>query len=98
MLVLSPSNAAAVTCTHCQSPRVERLLSRFASPKSEEARMESFADPSALAGLDESDPDSMSRFMKNMKDELGEEAGEDIAESLDSPGDISEDMDTSDSL
>ena len=98
ILVLNRSNTAAVRCTHCQSPRLERLLSRFASPKSEEARMESLADPSALAGLDENDPDSMERFMKNMKDELGEEAGEDMAESMDSPTDAADGVNTSDSL
>ncbi|BCA56216.1 hypothetical protein W02_33560 [Nitrospira sp. KM1] len=54
--------------------RLERILSRFASPRSEAAGFESFADPDALAGLDENDPESVSRFMKNMGHEMGDEA------------------------
>ncbi len=60
-------------------------MSRFASPKSEEARLESLADPNALAGLDENDPESMARFMKKMGDEMGEDLSEDMVESLESP-------------
>ncbi len=47
--------------------------------------MESLADPNALAGLDENDPDSMARFMKQMGDEMGEEMGDGMAEALESP-------------
>ena len=63
-LVLSISNPPQQSCGHCQSPDMERLMSRFASPKSEEARLEALADPSHLSGLDENDPQSMARFMK----------------------------------
>ena len=73
-LVLSSSAQISLCCSHCQSPRLERLLSRFASPKSDEARMESLADDSALDGLDEHDPGSMESFMKRMGNEMGEEA------------------------
>jgi putative FmdB family regulatory protein len=77
-LVLSRSTESSLRCSHCQSLRLERLLSRFASPKSEEARMESLADDSALAGLDENDPGSMERLMKRMGNEMGAEAGDDL--------------------
>jgi hypothetical protein len=63
---------------------VERILSRFASPKSEEARLEALADPSHLAGLDENDPKSMARFMKNMGEEMGEDVGDDVLEAMES--------------
>ena len=53
VLVLSPANQAPAGCSHCKSARVERILSRFASPKSEEARLEALADPGNLARLDE---------------------------------------------
>jgi hypothetical protein len=59
-------------------------MSRFASPKSEEARLESLADPSNLAGLDENDPQSMTRFMKKMGEEMGEDLGDDFSETMDS--------------
>ena len=86
ILELSVANPKPVVCTHCQSARLERLLSRFASPKSEEARLESLADPNALAGLDENDPESMERFMKKMGDEMGEDLSEGMAETMESPG------------
>ncbi|GIW54251.1 MAG: hypothetical protein KatS3mg082_0655 [Nitrospiraceae bacterium] len=58
-LVLSISHPPPVSCQHCRSANVERLMSRFAAPKSEEARLESLADPSNFGDLDENDPQSM---------------------------------------
>jgi putative FmdB family regulatory protein len=84
ILVLSLTNQTPAGCTHCASTRVERLLSRFASPKSEEARLEALADPSNLAGLDENDPQSMARFMKKMGTEMGEDLGDDLSEAMES--------------
>ena len=63
-LVLSISTPPQQSCAHCHSPDMERLMSRFASPKSEAARLEALADPSQLSGVDENDPQSMARFMK----------------------------------
>jgi putative FmdB family regulatory protein len=82
ILVLSLVNQAPATCSHCMSARVERILSRFASPKSEEARLEALADPNNLAGLDENDPQSMTRFMKKMGEEMGEDHGDDFSKAM----------------
>ena len=98
ILVLSPTNPRPVACPHCESPRLDRLLSRFASPKSEEARLESLSDPNALAGLDENDPASMSRFMKKMGDEMGGDLGEGMAQAMEPPETGLSDLDGSDSL
>jgi len=77
-LVLSPASFKPV-CKFCKGENVEQLFSRFASPKSEESRLESLADPSSLSGLDENDPSSVARWMKRMGKELGEDfGGEDI--------------------
>lgn len=76
LLVLNLRNPAPAACRHCGSARVERVLSRFAAPKSEEARLESLADPSSLGGLDENDPHSVARFMKKMGEEMGEDVGD----------------------
>lgn len=81
-LVLSVSAMSQQTCAHCHSADLERLLSRFASPKSEEARLKALSDPSHLSGLDENDPASMERFMKKMGQELGEDLGEDLDASM----------------
>ena len=84
ILVLSLANQTPAACSHCASTRVERILSRFASPKSEEARLEALADPSNLAGLDEHDPRSMTRFMKKIGKEIGEDFGDDLSEAMES--------------
>jgi putative FmdB family regulatory protein len=77
-LVLSAASFQPA-CKFCKGEDLEQLYSRFASPKSEESRLESLADPSSFSGLDESDPGSVARWMKKMGKELGEDlAGEDI--------------------
>jgi putative FmdB family regulatory protein len=81
-LVLVRARESDVRCTHCGSGDLERLWSRFASPKSEDARLESMADPSALAGLDENDPRSVAKFMKKMGQEMGEDVGGDIEQAM----------------
>src|SRR5262245_15164471 len=98
ILVLSLAHQATPACSHCMSPRVERILSRFASPKSEEARLEALADPSNLAGLDENDPQSMARFMKTMGEEMGEDLGDDISEAMGSDEAGSMELEDTDSL
>ncbi len=77
-LVLTPASFQP-SCKFCKSEDLEQLFSRFASPKSEESRLESLADPSNFSGLDENDPSSVARWMKKMGKELGEDfGGEDI--------------------
>ena len=56
ILILSLANQTPATCSHCASARVERILSRFASPKSEETRLNASLDLNKLAGLNEVDP------------------------------------------
>ncbi|HSF08832.1 MAG TPA: zinc ribbon domain-containing protein [Nitrospirales bacterium] len=82
-------NAPVPSCTHCRSTNLERIMSRFAAPKSEEARMEALADPSNFGDLDENDPQSMARFMKKMGKEMGEDLEDDMDEAM-------EGMDTDD--
>jgi len=98
VLVLSLANQAPATCSHCTSARVERILSRFASPKSQEARLESLTDSSNLAGLDENDPQSMARFMKTMGEEMGEDIGDDLSEATESDETGSIESDSTDRL
>ena len=76
-LVLRPSEFEPV-CKHCNGKRLEQLFSRFAMPKSEDQRLDSLADPTTFAGLDENDPSSVARWMKKMGKEMGEDFGEDI--------------------
>lgn len=57
-------------------------MSRFAAPKSEDARLESLADPSKLGDVDENDPRSMAKFMKKMGREMGEDFGDDLDQAM----------------
>lgn len=73
-------------CTSCGSTRLEKVMSRFSAPKSEEARMEALADPSNFGDLDENDPQSMARFMKKMGKEMGEDLGDEVDAALEGAG------------
>jgi hypothetical protein len=53
-------------------------MSRFATVKSEDARLESLSDPSSFGDLDENDPASVARFTKRMGEEMGEDLGDDV--------------------
>lgn len=82
-LLLTP-NAPTPFCKHCHSKNLERLMSRFAAPKSEEARMEALANSGNFGDLDENDPASMARFMKKMGKEMGEDLGDEMDEAMES--------------
>jgi len=85
-------------CSFCGGERLTRLVSRVAVVRSEESRLDDLADPSSLAGLDESDPKSMGRWMRKMSREMGEDLGPEFDEVIDrlesgqSPEDIEESM------
>jgi hypothetical protein len=70
------------------------LLSKFASPKSEEARLEALADPSQYGDIDENDPQSMARFMKKMGHEMGEDFGDDVDAVMEDAGNEGGESDT----
>ncbi len=96
VLILSVRNHTPPACKYCQSSRLERLMSRFAAPKSEEARLEALADPSQFGDLDENDPKTMARFMKKMGREMGEDLGDDLDEALEGAGDDATGLDSTD--
>lgn len=75
LLTLRASETVDEVCDRCGARTLERLMSRFALGRSDEARMDALADPSHLSGLDENDPGSVARWMKRMSREMGEEAG-----------------------
>ena len=103
LLILRPSSASAPACPRCGGGHLSRLMSRFATVKSEEARLESLADSGGLGDLDENDPASVTRFMKKMGKEFGDELGDDfdsavdeaMAESTDPSGETSETAESS---
>jgi len=65
-------------CPRCHGRELQRLVSKTAFVRSGESRLDSFAD-GELGGLDEQDPRSLGRLMR----QLGEETGEDMGEEFD---------------
>jgi putative FmdB family regulatory protein len=98
VLTLRVSEKADAVCRHCGSRNLHRLMSRFAMPKSEEARMEALSDPSSYGDLDESDPKSVARMMRKMGREMGDEMGgpefDEAIDELESGGDLGGDDDS----
>ena len=72
----------AVRCPHCESENVQRKIGRIRMARSDESRLESMADPSALAGL-EDDPKSLGRMMRQMSSQMGEDMGPEFHEVVD---------------
>ena len=71
---------ATHTCRHCQSTDLTRLISRVAVTRSEDARMETLADPATFGDLDSDEPRAMGRFMRKMSQETGEDLGPEFDE------------------
>ncbi len=86
-------HSSTLSCKHCPGQQLERIISRVASPKSEEARMEALADPSNVGNLDENDPKSLARFMKKMGKEMGEDRGEEFDEAMETMGESGQEED-----
>lgn len=83
LLVLRPSAAASPTCPRCGGSALSRLMSRFATMKSEDARLDALNDSSSLGDLDENNPASVARFMKKMGREFGDDLGDDFESAMD---------------
>jgi len=79
----SEIETARPKCTYCGHDELERLVSRVAALKSEEARLDALSDSTALGDLDENDPRSMARWMKKMSAEVGEDLGDEFREVVD---------------
>ncbi len=98
LFIRSMSQDLQPVCRACGSENMSRLISRVSVVRSEESRLESLADPSNLAGLDEDDPRSLGRFMRQMSQEMGEDLGPEFDEVVDrlesgqSPEEIEESM------
>jgi len=79
-LLLNREAPFTPVCRGCGGLALERILSRVRVRLSEETRMERLADPNlwgGLADLNEDDPGSMVRAMRQMAPHLKEAMGED---------------------
>ena len=71
-LSYSEYGSKKVQCVHCGSTSVRRRMTKVRIAKSEESRLESLGDESALEGM-EDDPKALGRMMKKMGKEMGED-------------------------
>jgi putative FmdB family regulatory protein len=89
---------ASLQCPRCGEHRFQRLVSRVAVLRSEDAHLSDLSDPSSLAGLDEDDPRSLGRWLRKMSQEMGEDMPPEFDEVIDrlesgqSPEEIEESM------
>jgi putative FmdB family regulatory protein len=72
LMSYSEYGSKPVTCPHCGSKDVRRRMTKVRIAKSEESRMESVMDESALEGM-ENDPRAMGQMMRKMGKEMGED-------------------------
>lgn len=70
-------------CSYCDSKNLTRKINRVAVAKSEDTRMDSLMDDSALANLSEDDPKALGQFMRKMSREMGEDMGDEFNEVVD---------------
>ena len=83
LLIRSAAAAAAPACPRCSGLALTRVMSRFVTVKSEDARLESIADSASLGDLDENDPASVARLMKKMGQQFGDDLGDDFDSAVD---------------
>ncbi len=76
-------DTAKPKCPLCGSPNLKRAIGRVRIAKSEDARMETMADPSNFGDVDENDPKSVAKFMRKMGSEMGEDLGPEFGEVVD---------------
>jgi putative FmdB family regulatory protein len=75
VLTMRVSERVDAVCQHCGSTRMRRLMSRFATPRSEESRMDALSNPAGFSDVDENDPKSVARALRRMGKEMGDEMG-----------------------
>lgn len=74
------ANAPTPRCPRCGGERLQKQVSRFARIRSEDEAIDALAD--AADRLDESDPQSVRRFARDMAVGMDDEIGADEIEAL----------------
>jgi putative FmdB family regulatory protein len=78
LLVGVVAGSTELRCPRCGGEQLQKLISRFASPRSEDDAMDALADPSKMGDLD--NPKQMMQWMKRVGREMGEDLGDDFEE------------------
>ncbi len=96
-LSYSEYGSEQVSCTHCQSIDVKRLINKVRFARSMESRLERLSDDSDLDSLAD-DPRTLGKMMREMSRETGEDLGPEFDEVVDrlekgdDPDEIAESM------
>jgi putative FmdB family regulatory protein len=78
LLVGVVAGTTEMRCPRCGGEQLQKLISRFASLRSEEDALDDLADPSRMGDMD--DPKQMMQWMKRVGREMGEDMGDDFEE------------------
>jgi putative FmdB family regulatory protein len=78
LLVGMTAQQAGQECPRCRSPRIRKLISRFAIALSEDDALDAMADPASLG--DPEDPKAMADWMRRVSRDMGEDLGDDFEE------------------
>ncbi len=78
LLVGVVAGATAMRCPRCGGEELQKLISRFATTRSEDEALDDLADPSKIGDID--DPKQMMQWMKRVGREMGEDMGDDFEE------------------
>src|SRR5438045_4053290 len=68
------ADGAAPPCPKCNSTNLQKAVSRFATPRSEDQFLDDMADPDKLGDID--DPRTMRKWMREMSRDMDEDADE----------------------
>jgi putative FmdB family regulatory protein len=78
LLVGVVAGATEMRCPRCGGEQIQKLISRFSSPRSEDDALDELADPTKMGDLE--DPKQMMQWMKRVGREMGEDMGDDFEE------------------
>ena len=78
LLVGVVAGGTEMRCPRCGSEQLQKLISRFATTRSEDDLMDDLADPTKMGDLE--DPKQMAQWMKRVGREMGEDIGDDFDE------------------
>lgn len=83
VLVRTLSQDTTPLCEHCGSPKLSRLISRFAVHRSTGDSLDLAPDSEAFGDVNPEDPKAMAGWMRRMQKEMGEESTPEFEEMVD---------------
>lgn len=75
------ANAKPPACPKCGSTALSKLVSRFARLRSEDEKLDSLADESAIGDI-ENDPKAMRRWVRDMGKAMDDDMDDDLEEAM----------------